>query len=278
MQKLSVNEFAKYIQNRRDLYEAVQRNDYYLPKYKCGMITEAYLIGVLKGTLFCPKVTEVKMKQCVRPPSKEALLMKFLKIARDKGWHASAGVDAEHLPDKRWLLDVIATFAPDDEIFKKDYMPPARKNKLSEIKAIELPVEFLADLPESTRRSKRKGLRLAKDGLAAQRLKRLRSLQREIGNRIITEETKKEEVKEKGKTKKSTSSLFEKFEASQKSPSKRKRDQQADESQRMISASPHQPQQTPPPIFNPAVSMSQSFLNISHGDLNTSRESSKKKP
>jgi len=26
MQKLSVNEFAKYIQNRRDLYEAVQRN------------------------------------------------------------------------------------------------------------------------------------------------------------------------------------------------------------------------------------------------------------
>jgi len=27
MQNLSVNEFAKYIQNRHDLYEAVQRNE-----------------------------------------------------------------------------------------------------------------------------------------------------------------------------------------------------------------------------------------------------------
>ena len=124
--------------------------------------------------------------------------MKFLKIAKDQGWH-TAGVDDVHIPDKRWLLDVIGTFAPDDEIFKKDYMPPARKNKLSEIKAIELPPSFLQDLSESTRRSKRKGLRLAKDGLAAQRLKRLRSLQKQIGDRIITEEAKKEEVKEKTK-------------------------------------------------------------------------------
>jgi len=71
MQKLSVNEFAKYIQNRRDLYEAVTRNDFYLHKYKCGMITEAFLVGVLQGKIYCPKVNEIKMKQCVRPPHKE---------------------------------------------------------------------------------------------------------------------------------------------------------------------------------------------------------------
>jgi len=199
--------------------------------------------------------------------------MKFLKIAKDQCWH-TAGVDDVHISDKRWLVDVIGTFAPDDEIFKKDYMPPARKNKLSEIKAIELPPSFMQDLPESTRRSKRKGLRLAKDGLAAQRLKRLRSLQKQIGDRIITEEAKKEEVKEKTKTRKVPNSLFEKFEASQKSPSKKRRDQQPEDSLRQTSASPHQPQQTPPPVFNP--NMSQIFNNISHSDLNTPRDSKRK--
>ena len=38
--QISVNEFSKIVQNRRDLYEALIRNGYYLPKYKTTMITE----------------------------------------------------------------------------------------------------------------------------------------------------------------------------------------------------------------------------------------------
>ena len=168
------------------------------------MCTEAYLHNVLLGKTFCPKVSDIKMKACPRTPNKEVLLKKVLKIAADSGWQ-SIGIDDKHVPDKRWLLDLVATFTPQDEIFKKDYLPPARKNKLSAIEAISLPESFLKDLPASTRRSKRKGLRLALDGLSAQRLKRLRSLKKDIDDRILTEETKKEEVKERHKALKTIS-------------------------------------------------------------------------
>lgn len=49
------------------------------------------------------------------------------------------GVDEKHIPDKRWLLDFVSTFKPDDEIFNKGYVPPAKETKLSELKTIELP-------------------------------------------------------------------------------------------------------------------------------------------
>ena len=37
--KMTVDEFAKLIQNRKDLYEAVLQNGFYLPKLKSSMIT-----------------------------------------------------------------------------------------------------------------------------------------------------------------------------------------------------------------------------------------------
>ena len=92
---------------------------------------------------------------------------------------------------------MVSTFTPGDEIFKKDFMPPPPKNKLSEIKSIELPESFLKDLPKSVRKSRRKGLRLAKDGIAGQRLARLKMVKKELENRILDEEEKKESSKSK---------------------------------------------------------------------------------
>ncbi len=79
--KVTVDEFSKLIQNRRDLYEAVLRNDWYLPKFKTSMVTESYLRNVLTGKTFCPKYSEIKLRPCPRPPNKDLLLKKFLKIA-----------------------------------------------------------------------------------------------------------------------------------------------------------------------------------------------------
>jgi hypothetical protein len=53
--KMTVDEFAKLIQNRKDLYEAVLRNGFYLPKIKSSMVTEEYMRNVLTGKAFCPK-------------------------------------------------------------------------------------------------------------------------------------------------------------------------------------------------------------------------------
>ena len=75
--KMTVDEFAKLIQNRKDLYEAVLRNGFYLPKLKSSMITEEYMRNVLMGKAFCPKYEQIKLHPCPRPPGKDVLLRKY---------------------------------------------------------------------------------------------------------------------------------------------------------------------------------------------------------
>ena len=188
--KVKVEEFAKYIQNKSDLYEACLRNDWYLPKYKSSMVTEAYLKNVMIGKTWCPRYSELKPKPCPRPPYKQILIDKFLAAAIDKGYQ-SIGMDEDHLPDKRWLLDVLAKLTPDDEIFRKNYLPPPKKSKLSEIEAIELPANFLADLPLSKSKVKRKGLKTITDGNKLGKIEALKMRQKEIADRIIVEEMKR---------------------------------------------------------------------------------------
>ena len=110
------------------------------------MITEEYIRNVFTGKAYCPKYSEVKMLPCPRPPTVDVLLKKFHRICRDQNL-VLAGVDESHIPDKRWLLDFIATLTPQDEIFKKNYLPPVKETKLSELKTISLPAHFFQDLP-----------------------------------------------------------------------------------------------------------------------------------
>jgi hypothetical protein len=44
---LTVDDFSKYIQNKRDLYEACERNGFYLPRLKTTMVTEEYMRQVI---------------------------------------------------------------------------------------------------------------------------------------------------------------------------------------------------------------------------------------
>ena len=83
---------------------------------------------------------------CPRQPNKEVLLCKFQTLAAIKQWDLT-GFDEKHIPDKRWLLDVLATYCPGDIIFKKDYLSPAKATKLSTIKSIEVPKDFIEGLP-----------------------------------------------------------------------------------------------------------------------------------
>jgi len=40
------------------------------------------------------------------------------------------GITDKLIPDKNWLVTFISTYAPNDEIFEKSYMPPAIKPKI----------------------------------------------------------------------------------------------------------------------------------------------------
>ena len=64
---------------------------------------------------------------------------------------------------------------------------------MSELKTITLPAAFLQDLPQSTRRSRRKGLRISKDGIAGQKLERMKRLRRQIDNRILEHQIRNDE-------------------------------------------------------------------------------------
>ena len=81
--------------------------------------------NVMHGKAYCPKYTEIKMMPCPRPPTVDVFLKKFHKICRDQNL-VLTGVDDSHMPIKRWLLDFIGTLTPQDEIFKKNYLPPVK--------------------------------------------------------------------------------------------------------------------------------------------------------
>ena len=53
------------------------------------------------------------------------------------GW-----IDDTHLPDKLWLVNVIATIDPNNEIFDKGYVAPPIKMRLRDIETIVLPTEL----------------------------------------------------------------------------------------------------------------------------------------
>lgn len=67
----SVQEIAKYIQSKSDLYEAAVRNGYFLPQKNSQVVTEEFLTDVLRGSCWCPKYSEIRLLPCPRPPAKE---------------------------------------------------------------------------------------------------------------------------------------------------------------------------------------------------------------
>jgi hypothetical protein len=68
MDIITLNDFSKYVRDKKDLYQALQRNGFYLPSLKSSMIRETYLIGLLENRLWCPKVNEIRLGNCPRPP------------------------------------------------------------------------------------------------------------------------------------------------------------------------------------------------------------------
>ena len=70
----------------------------------------------------------------------------------------NVGISDDHTPDKAWLLDFISTHVPDSEIFKKNYLPPPKANKISVNSKLEMPKDFMEGLPPSRRKVKAKRL------------------------------------------------------------------------------------------------------------------------
>jgi hypothetical protein len=75
-----------------------------------------------------------------------------------------------------------------------------KASKLSEIKSIEVPLDFIRGLSMSQRKNRRKGLRMQKEGLRAQKKERFKIMSKKYSNALLDEEVKEDNIKSKSKS------------------------------------------------------------------------------
>jgi len=125
--KMTSAAFSDYVRGIDDLYFLTTKNGFYLPKKSSSAINENMLVNVLQGNYWCLRYDDLRMRPCPKAPTKEVLNEKLQKLCHNFnlniGW-----IDEKTMPDKEWMVAVIATLNPQDEIFRKDYVaPPVRK-------------------------------------------------------------------------------------------------------------------------------------------------------
>ena len=119
---MSSSAISQYVMSIQDLYDMAVRNGYFMPKQTCSAVNELMLFNVLQGKYWCPKTEDIRMKSIVKAPLKEVILSKLMQVCIDRNLNI-AWIDDAHSPNKEWLVHVIATLDPTNEIFRKDYMP-----------------------------------------------------------------------------------------------------------------------------------------------------------
>jgi hypothetical protein len=194
--QLTVGEFKTKIRDKKDLYESMLRNGWYLPKYKCSLLTETYMIGVLEKELWCPKHEDIRRLPCPRLPQKDVLFEKFNAIMTANRIK-NHGVTMTRSPDKGWLVDIISSFNPGDAMFKKGYLPPKRDSALAQIKSIPVSEVFFEGLPSSQSKVKRSRLKIISKG--SKNAKRVYTEQRivDLNKQLYELKVQQDEVKER---------------------------------------------------------------------------------
>ena len=179
-----------------DLYNLAKRNSFHLPDLKSAAINEVMLLGVLRGEYWCPKVEDIRIKNCVKPPLKEIVASKVWETCTSRELNL-AWMDPAHIPNKKWLLEVLATLKPEDEIFRKDYVAPPVRKRLRDVETIVLPDELFQNMPKSTSKVKARRLKVVSQAFAAEKTTRLKEMQRHILDEIITHEERVESYQDK---------------------------------------------------------------------------------
>ena len=83
------------IVSRRHLYELLVRNNHFLPKFKSGICNYDWLVAIREGLVHCPKYSEVRIRQCYDPPTKELIVKELLLVTRAKRPPVNLGIASE---------------------------------------------------------------------------------------------------------------------------------------------------------------------------------------
>jgi len=89
------------------------------------------------------------------------------------------------MPNKEWMVSVLSTLNPDDEIFRKDYVAPPVRKRLRDIETIVLPNELFENLPKSTRKLKKRRLKIMSEAFAAEKAQKLKDMQKNLYEELV---------------------------------------------------------------------------------------------
>ena len=89
-------------------------------------------------------------------------------------------------------MNVLATLDPENEIFKKDYVPPPIRKRMKDIETIVLRNELFEGLPLSTSKNKSRRLKIVSEAFAAEKASRLKEISRNIEDEIIEQEMRRD--------------------------------------------------------------------------------------
>ena len=64
---ISSKESAQLVKEKKDYYNALKRNGFRLPTYKCSLITRLFLEQVREGQVYCPKYNDLILRSGAKP-------------------------------------------------------------------------------------------------------------------------------------------------------------------------------------------------------------------
>ena len=195
---MSSSSFSQFVKDVKDLYTLALRNGFYLPQQSSSAVNEVMLNNVLQGNYWCPLFKDIKLKPCVKAPVKDVLLSKLLQVCRRHS-HNVAWIDEKHSPDKDWIVAVLATLKPDDEIFKKDYVAPPVRKRLQDVETIVLPNELFEGLPQSKSKAKARRLKIVSEAFAQEKATRMKELRKALDNEILEQEVRLDDIRQRKK-------------------------------------------------------------------------------
>ena len=122
--------------NRDHFYDAMAANGYFMPDKKSTFCTLKLMKEVYLGKCYFPLLHDIRLEPCLNPPSADYLVEVLANLIENNGNYDSEDQMnqykrlVKHLrhnkPDKQWLLAVLSTLQPHNEIFQKGYRPPTK--------------------------------------------------------------------------------------------------------------------------------------------------------
>jgi len=114
------------LKNIAAFHELMRREGWAVPAISSKFVNLETLTLMYTGKIYNLRQDDVCYRECVKPPSKLAMVQKFEQLLLSTNSGKKSGIIASkaNYPDKEWLVKAVATLSNgEDEIFGIDYLP-----------------------------------------------------------------------------------------------------------------------------------------------------------